>query len=156
MRNFLFTPEEVATLKAKYPRFNEPWNEDEDDSLKKSFNRAVPVKTIATEMGRSENAVRMRLMQTGIVYPNLSRKDEPWTDDDISRLREQYGAGWKVTQCARWLGRTRDEIRDKMGELGITEKPSENHKRWKAELVRRVIELFQGGMTEEEITLRLI
>ncbi|MBR5384983.1 MAG: hypothetical protein IK143_03845 [Bacteroidales bacterium] len=156
MKTLLFTPEEVAALKAKYPRFNEPWEDKEDEDLKTRFDHATPIKDIAISMGRSENSIRMRLMQIGIVYPNLSRAGEPWTEDDTSRLQKQYGSGWKVSQCARWLGRTREEVRDKMGELGLTETPGEKHKEWKAALVRTVIELFRSGMTEEEITLRLI
>ena len=45
---------------------------------------------------------------------------EPWSEADISDLKNEIARGCTVAQTARFLCRDEHEIREKMEELGLT------------------------------------
>ena len=48
---------------------------------------------------------------------------KPWSKMDISDLRNEIAHGRTVTQTASFLCRDEDEVREKMKELGLVERP---------------------------------
>ncbi len=50
--------------------------------------------------------------------PNAGK---PWTKAEQDRLREEFGAGMKVSAIAREHGRSRGSIEAKLAHLGLTE-----------------------------------
>ena len=65
-RTLFLTPEEYARLKEKYPKFNEPWAEDEDEELRKMAGDGIPLLQMAEQLQRSQNSVRLRLQKLGL------------------------------------------------------------------------------------------
>jgi hypothetical protein len=48
---------------------------------------------------------------------------KPWSKMDISDLRNEIAHGQTVAQTASFLCRDEDEVREKMKELGLVERP---------------------------------
>ena len=48
---------------------------------------------------------------------------KPWSKMDISDLRNEIAHGRTVAQTASFLCRDEDEVREKMKELGLVERP---------------------------------
>ncbi len=48
-------------IKEEFPNAYEPWNEEEDEKLKKLFSKNVPIQTLARIFKRQPNAIRSRL-----------------------------------------------------------------------------------------------
>ena len=48
---------------------------------------------------------------------------KPWSKMDISDLRNELAHGRTVAQTASFLCRDEDEVREKMKELGLVERP---------------------------------
>jgi hypothetical protein len=48
---------------------------------------------------------------------------EPWSEADISDLKNELDHGRTVTQTASFLCRDVEEVSEKMKELGLTEQP---------------------------------
>jgi hypothetical protein len=48
---------------------------------------------------------------------------KPWSKMDISDLRNEIAHGQTVAQTASFLCRDLDEVREKMKELGLVERP---------------------------------
>ena len=46
-----------------------------------------------------------------------------WSKMDVSDLRNEIAHGWTVAQTASFLCRDEDEVREKMKELGLVERP---------------------------------
>ena len=76
-RTLFFTPEEYARLKEKYPKFNEPWAEDEDDELRKMAEDGIAPRQMAEQLQRTLNSVRLRLQKLGLWTPKPAAK--PWS-----------------------------------------------------------------------------
>ncbi len=48
---------------------------------------------------------------------------KPWSKMDVSDLRNEIAHGRTVAQTASFLRRHEDEVREKMKELGLVERP---------------------------------
>lgn len=60
-RTLFLTPEEYDRLKATYPKFNEPWQADEEEELKSMAADKVPLKEMSAQLGRTTNSLQMRI-----------------------------------------------------------------------------------------------
>jgi hypothetical protein len=58
----------------------------------------------------------------------------PWSRMDVSDLRNEIAHGRTITQIASFLCRNEDEVREKIKELGLVERPK------KAPLARGIVE----------------
>ena len=70
MSNNRFTrflpPEDYEKLRTKYPKFNEPWDDNDIEELKKMYADGQPVQAMAEQLGRTPNSLRLRLKALGL------------------------------------------------------------------------------------------
>ena len=85
--NTILTPEKYGELKTRFPRFNEPWSQEETDYLREMAEMNYPQSLMAQDLGRSPNSIRMRLKALGLYTPKPAPK--PWKEDDDRRLVAQ-------------------------------------------------------------------
>ncbi|MDZ4226920.1 MAG: PIF1 family DEAD/DEAH box helicase [Patescibacteria group bacterium] len=64
-------PNQLATLRGRYPNAGRPWTKEADDELERLFREKMSAADIADELGRKPSAIRSRLMHLGLI-PN------PW------------------------------------------------------------------------------
>lgn len=89
-RQTYFLPEEkFQEIKQKYPKFNEPWTEDEVANLIDISLRHKKTREIAQELGRSPKSVRLKMMELGL-YKKRTRE---WTKKDDEQLLSYYQEG---------------------------------------------------------------
>ena len=55
--------------------------------------------------------------------PMDANSGEPWSEADISDLENELDHGQTIAQIASFLYRDDDEVREKMKELGLAERP---------------------------------
>ena len=108
MKNFFLTPEQYGTLKARYAKFNEPWTADEADELRRMAEDGISRDEMSQQLGRTPNAVKMKLQSLGLYVPKPAAK--PWTDEDDDALVRQYIAGAPFSELATAFGRTENAI----------------------------------------------
>lgn len=103
-RTLFFTPEEYARLKEKYPKFNEPWAEDEDDELRRMAEDGITQRQMAEQLQRTPNSVRLRLQKLGLWTPKPAAK--PWSPAEEEMVAEMYKAGAPFEEMAATTGRS--------------------------------------------------
>ncbi len=108
MRTFFLTPEQYGQMKQRYGRFNEPWSPDEVAELRQMAADNLPRSEMATQLGRSPNAVRMKLQALGLYVPKPSAR--PWTEQDEETLLSMYRAGATFAEMAELFGRSERAI----------------------------------------------
>jgi predicted transcriptional regulator len=113
------TTEQMEKLHEQSARFNEAWTEEEKQAVCRLFQVGKRVDEIAQMQGRTVNAIRIKLVQAGEIAPNLSRRGQPWTEQEEERLGRFHSQGYPVAGCARLLGRRRKEAEDKLIETGL-------------------------------------
>lgn len=62
----------IKALKAKYPRYGEPWSELEKDKAIEMYKKGSKVKDISSELGRNGNGIRSVLRKNGLLDNILS------------------------------------------------------------------------------------
>ena len=108
MRTLFLTPEQYGDLKGRYVKFNEPWSADEVDELRRMAADGVPRAEIAEQLGRTPNAIRMKLQSLGLYVPKPAAK--PWTDLDDDTLVKLYREGASFTTLAATFSRSENAI----------------------------------------------
>ena len=108
MRSFFLTPEQYGQLKERHARFNEPWTEDETEELRRMAADGVPRAGMASQLGRTENAVRMKLQSLGLYIPKPAAK--PWRVQDDESLVKQYREGASFAALAAAFGRSENAV----------------------------------------------
>ena len=103
-RTLFLEPEEYARLKEKYPKFNEPWAEDEDEELRKMAEDGIPMLQMAEQLQRTLNSVRIRLQKLGLRTPRPAAK--PWSPAEEEMLVQMYTAGAPFEEISATTGRT--------------------------------------------------
>lgn len=104
-------------------RFNEAWTKEERDQVCQLFRDGKRVEEIAGTLHRTVNAIRIKLLDAGEINQFLSRRDQPWTEQEEERLGRFYSQGYPVAACARLLGRLLNETKDKLVEAGLLTQP---------------------------------
>ena len=97
-------PEDYEKLRAQYPKFNEPWDENDIEELKKMASDELPVGAMAGQLGRTPNSIRMRLKAMGLWTPRPASK--AWSKEDEAALVEGYESGASFEDLAEQFGRS--------------------------------------------------
>ena len=108
MKSFFLTPEQYAGLKGRYAKFNEPWTADETDELRQMAADGVSREDMSAQLGRTPNAVKMKLQSLGLYVPKPAAK--PWTPEDEHALVKLYRDGVSFAELASVFGRTEGAI----------------------------------------------
>ena len=108
MKSFFLTPEQYAGLKGRYAKFNEPWTADETDELRQMAADGVSREDMSAQLGRTPNAVKMKLQSLGLYVPKPASK--PWTPEDEHLLVKLYREGISFAELATVFGRTEGAI----------------------------------------------
>ena len=108
MKSFFLTPEQYAGLKGRYAKFNEPWTEEEAEELKQMAADGVSREDMSAQLGRTPNAVKMKLQSLGLYVPKPAAR--PWTPEDEHLLVKLYREGISFAELASLFGRTEGAI----------------------------------------------
>jgi len=108
MKSFFLTPEQYGDLKGRYAKFNEPWTAEEAEELRQMAADGVPRAEMSQQLGRSPNAIKMKLQSLGLYVPKPAAR--PWSADDDASLVRQYLAGASFATLASAFGRTENAI----------------------------------------------
>ena len=108
MKSFFLTPEQYGDLKGRYAKFNEPWTAEEAEELKAMAADGLSRAEMSQQLGRSPNAIKMKLQALGLYVPKPAAR--PWTADDDASLVRQYLAGASYAALASAFGRTERAI----------------------------------------------
>ena len=108
MKSFFLTPEQYANLKGQYAKFNEPWTSDEAEELRQMAQDGVSREEMSAQLGRTPNAVKMKLQSLGLYVPKPAAR--PWTPADEDALVRMYREGAPFAELAAAFGRTEGAI----------------------------------------------
>ena len=108
MKSFFLTPEQYANLKGQYAKFNEPWTSDEAEELRQMAQDGVSREEMSIQLGRTPNAVKMKLQSLGLYVPKPAAR--PWTPADEDALVRMYREGVPFAELAAAFGRTEGAI----------------------------------------------
>ena len=108
MKSFFLTPEQYSDLKGRYAKFNEPWTADEAEELRQMAIDGVPRVEMAAQLGRSPNAIKLKLQSLGLYVPKPAAK--PWTPEDEHLLVKLYREGISFAELASVFARTEGAI----------------------------------------------
>lgn len=108
MKSFFLTPEQYGDLKGRYAKFNEPWTPDEVEELRRMASDGIPRQAMSEQLGRTPNAIKMKLQSLGLYVPKPAAK--PWTDLDDAALVKQYCEGASFAALAATFGRTENAV----------------------------------------------
>ena len=116
-RTLFLAPEEYARLKEKYPKFNEPWAEDEDEELRRMAGDGIPLLQMAEQLQRSQNSVRLRLQKLGLWTPRPAAR--PWSPAEEEMLVQLYMAGSPFDEISATTGRTVNAVISRLVKLHL-------------------------------------
>ena len=108
MKSFFLTPEQYGELKGRYAKFNEPWTADEAEELKQMAADGITHAEMSAQLGRTPNAIKMKLQSLGLYVPKPAAK--PWTSLDEETLVKQYREGASIATLAAAFNRTENAI----------------------------------------------
>ena len=108
MKSFFLSPEQFADLKSRYAKFNEPWTAEEAEELRQMAADGVTRADMAAQLGRSPNAIKMKLQSLGLYIPKPAAR--PWTPADEDALVKMYREGVSFAELATAFGRTEGAI----------------------------------------------
>ena len=108
MKSFFLTPEQYGELKGRYAKFNEPWTADEAEELKQMAADGITHAEMSAQLGRTPNAIKMKLQSLGLYVPKPAAK--PWTSIDEETLVKQYREGASIATLAAAFNRTENAI----------------------------------------------
>ena len=108
MKSFFLSPEQYADLKGRYAKFNEPWTADEAEELRQMAQDGVSREEMSAQLGRTPNAVKMKLQSLGLYVPKPAAR--LWTPEDEHLLVKLYREGISFAELATVFGRTEGAI----------------------------------------------
>ena len=108
MKSFFLSPEQYSDLKGRYAKFNEPWTADETEELKQMAADGISRAEMSAQLGRSPNAIKMKLQTLGLYVPKPVAR--PWTPADEDALVKMYREGVSFAELAASFGRTEGAI----------------------------------------------
>ena len=106
--NTILTPEKYGELKTRYPRFNEPWSDEETKELEEMYSYDLAFSDMAEHLGRTTNSIRMKLKAMGLYTPKASPR--PWTAEDDKRLVALYLENQSFQDLAGISGRSENAV----------------------------------------------
>ena len=123
MKSFFLTPEQYGDLKGRYAKFNEPWTAEDTEELKQMAADGVSRADMSAQLGRSPNAVKMKLQSLGLYVPKPAAR--PWSADDDASLVRQYLAGASFASLASAFNRTENAVISRLIRLRAGLTPAE-------------------------------
>jgi DNA-directed RNA polymerase specialized sigma24 family protein len=108
MKSFFLSPEQYSDLKGRYAKFNEPWTAEEAEELKQMTLDGVSRAEMSAQLGRSPNAIKMKLQSLGLYVPKPASR--PWTPGDEAELVRLYREGVSFAELASVFSRTEGAI----------------------------------------------
>ena len=123
MKSFFLTPEQYGELKGRYAKFNEPWTAEETEELKQMAADGVSRADMSQQLGRSPNAIKMKLQSLGLYVPKPASR--PWTAEDEDALVKMYREGTSFAALATAFGRTENAILSRLIRLRAAVLPEE-------------------------------
>ena len=108
MRSIFLSPEQYGDLKGRYAKFNEPWTPDEVDELRRMAADGVSRAEMSEQLGRTPNAIKMKLQSLGLYVPKPAAR--PWTDLDDDALVRLYRERASFTTLAATFSRSEKAI----------------------------------------------
>ena len=108
MKSFFISPEQYGDLKGRYAKFNEPWTAEDTEELKQMAADGVSRADMSQQLGRTPNAIKMKLQSLGLYVPKPAAR--PWSADDDASLVRQYLAGASFSTLAASFNRTENAI----------------------------------------------
>ena len=108
MKTLFLSPEQYDNLRGRYAKFNEPWTADEVDELRRMAADGISRAEMSEQLGRTPNAIRMKLQSLGLYVPKPAAK--PWTDLDDDALVKLYREGASFTTLAATFSRSENAI----------------------------------------------
>lgn len=123
MKSFFLTPEQYGALKGRYAKFNEPWTPDETEELQQMAAEGVSRADMSAQLGRSPNAVKLKLQSLGLYVPKPAAR--PWSADDDASLVSQYLAGASFAALAAAFSRSENAILKRLIRLRAGLPPAE-------------------------------
>ena len=108
MKSFFIPPEQYDQLKGRYAKFNEPWTAEETEELKQMAADGVSRADMSQQLGRTPNAIKLKLQSLGLYVPKPAAR--PWSADDDASLVRQYLAGASIATLASAFNRTENAI----------------------------------------------
>ena len=108
MKSVFLSPDQYNDLKGRYAKFNEPWTPDEVEELRRMAADNVPRADMSEQLGRTPNAIRMKLQSLGLYTPKPAAK--PWTNLDDDALVKLYREGASFTTLANTFNRSENAI----------------------------------------------
>ena len=108
MKSFFISPEQYGDLKGRYAKFDEPWTAEDAEELKQMAADGVSRADMSQQLGRTPNAIKMKLQSLGLYVPKPAAR--PWSADDDASLVRQYLAGASFATLAAAFGRTEGAI----------------------------------------------
>ena len=127
MKSFFLTSEQYGELKGRYAKFNEPWTAEETEELKQMATDGVSRADMSQQLGRSPNAIKMKLQSLGLYVPKPAAR--PWTPEDEDTLVKMYREGVSFAALAAALGRTEGAVISRLIRLRAAVLPEEAGKK---------------------------
>jgi hypothetical protein len=127
MKSFFLTPEQYGELKGRYAKFNEPWTAEETEELKQMAADGVSRADMSQQLGRSPNAIKMKLQSLGLYIPKPAARQ--WTPEDEDTLVKMYREGVSFAALAAAFGRTEGAIISRLIRLRAAVLPEEAGKK---------------------------
>ena len=104
-RSTYFLPQEqFDEIKKKYPKFNEPWTEEDEDVLFDLSEQKATQKQMSETLGRTPRSVKMKLMELGLYEKKASARS--WTENEERKLIDLYNDGVDFENIALELNRS--------------------------------------------------
>lgn len=97
-------PEVFDAMKEKYPKFYEPWTEEESEQVKLFYEDGKSIDDISQALQRTPRSVRMKLKAAGLYTP--ANRSRAWTTDDEETLKAMYRDGVSFEDMATQLDRS--------------------------------------------------
>lgn len=123
MKSFFISPEQYGDLKGRYAKFNEPWTAEDTEELRQMAADGVSRADMSAQLGRTPNAIKMKLQSLGLYVPKPAAR--PWSADDDASLVRQYLAGASFASLATAFGRTENAIISRLIRLRAGLTPAE-------------------------------
>lgn len=117
-RSTYFLPQEqFDEIKKKYPKFNEPWTEEDEDVLFDLTEQKATQKQMSETLGRTTRSIKMKLMELGLYEKKASARS--WTENEERKLVDLYNDGVDFENIALELGRSVNAVVSRLVRLRI-------------------------------------
>lgn len=117
----------VAEDKKSEDKHYRAWTRKEEQILKKEFNMNS-VKSLAKQLGRTENAVKTRAYTLGLITSEENRPRTRWTQEEIEYIKKNVSSK-TYEEIGEHLGRSSAAIASKASSLRISKSPLKQSKR---------------------------